>query len=75
MCGAIYEDDGLRLECSAAHSPALLVSDYEQKKLTLFDDQEGLYRYRHWLPSETLRALLRREWHLQLGWAEPNEAR
>ena len=55
-CGAIYEDDGLRLECSAAHPPALLVSDYEQKESMPADDEEGLYRYRHWLPiRRTLR--------------------
>jgi cysteate synthase len=56
LCGAVYEDDGLQLECSEAHSPSLLVSDYEQKEFTPADDEEGLYRYRHWLPTRrTLR--------------------
>jgi cysteate synthase len=48
----MYEDaeDGFRLECSEDHGPALLRSEYAQKKLTVETRLEGLFRYKQWLP-------------------------
>lgn len=50
LCGAAIKDDGLRLECNVPHGPSLLVSDYGAKEFKIAHEEEGLYRYRHWLP-------------------------
>jgi cysteate synthase len=56
LCGATAADDGLRLQCAAPHGPALLVSEYEEKAFRVAEDEDGLYRYRQWLPiRRTLR--------------------
>jgi len=50
ICNRRYEDDSFLLECSAVHAPALLVTDYENKKFEPDGDAEGIYKYRRWLP-------------------------
>ncbi|MFI8460809.1 cysteate synthase [Kitasatospora sp. NPDC085464] len=49
LCGARHPDDGLRLDCSEPHAPALLRTDYTAKTMTVQPD-DGIYRYRQWLP-------------------------
>ncbi|MFY9556994.1 MAG: pyridoxal-phosphate dependent enzyme, partial [Blastocatellia bacterium] len=50
VCHRSFEDDSFRLECSTEHAPALLVTDYENKKFEPDGDAEGIYRYQGWLP-------------------------
>lgn len=50
ICGATFEDDGVQLECPAAHERALLRTRYQREKLEPDELAIGLYRYRHWLP-------------------------
>jgi len=45
ICNRTYEDDSFVLECSDVHAPALLVTDYENKKFEPDGDAEGIYRY------------------------------
>jgi cysteate synthase len=59
-CGRRQEDDGLILECSADHEPALLQSSYTSRKFTPRSDSDGLYRYRDWLPVTNMKTDLGR---------------
>ncbi|MFJ4192151.1 cysteate synthase [Kitasatospora sp. NPDC089509] len=49
VCRADYQDDGLRLDCDAAHRPGLLSTEYA----TAFTPGPGSgpFRYRDWLPT------------------------
>ncbi|MEV7602206.1 cysteate synthase [Kitasatospora sp. NPDC089797] len=49
VCRQGYQDDGLRLDCAAAHRPGLLSTEYA----TAFAPTagEGPFRYRCWLPT------------------------
>ena len=50
-CGAAYEDDGYLLNCTREHGPALLVTEYEQKRFEPDARAGGVFRYRGWLPA------------------------
>ncbi|MFE7316028.1 cysteate synthase [Streptomyces sp. NPDC057555] len=49
VCQVSYQDDGLRLDCAAAHRPGLLSTEYA----TAFapGPGSGPFRYRCWLPT------------------------
>jgi cysteate synthase len=49
-CGRRYDDDGLILECSSDHEPALLRTQYVDSGFNPFTDREGVFRYQRWLP-------------------------
>jgi cysteate synthase len=49
-CGAVFDDDGSRLQCSNAHGPALLRSAYAQRAFTV-SSENSILRYGAWLPS------------------------
>jgi cysteate synthase len=49
-CGRRYDDDGLILDCSADHEPALLRTQYDDGGFHPFTDREGIFRYQRWLP-------------------------
>jgi cysteate synthase len=49
-CGRRYEDDGLILDCSGDHEPALLRTQYADGGFRPFTDREGILRYQRWLP-------------------------
>src|ERR1700751_3746648 len=49
-CGRQYDDDGLILDCSADHEPALLRTQYADRGFNPFTDREGIFRYQRWLP-------------------------
>jgi len=48
-CGRRHEDDGLILECPAGHQPALLRTDYAERRFRP-GPGPGIFRYREWLP-------------------------
>jgi cysteate synthase len=50
LCGATFEDDGVQLRCSGAHTNTLLITNYVKQKLRPDDNEPGIYRYREWLP-------------------------
>jgi len=49
-CNAIISDDGYLLSCSKCEVPSLLTSDYRRKVFTISPNEDGIYRYRDWLP-------------------------
>ncbi|MER6146394.1 cysteate synthase [Streptomyces sparsogenes] len=50
LCRERYADDGLMLTCTRSHEPALLQTEYTEKRFTPDDEGDGIFRYRHWLP-------------------------
>jgi cysteate synthase len=50
FCGRRYDDDGLILDCSADHEPALLRTEYADRGFKPFADRKGIFRYQRWLP-------------------------
>ena len=48
-CGAQYEDDGVRLDCSRSHQPALLRTVYAQRGFAP-GDEPSIARFGAWLP-------------------------
>lgn len=50
VCGLTFEDDGLQLRCTETHEPALLQADYRERSFRPDPDNDGLFRYREWLP-------------------------
>jgi cysteate synthase len=48
-CGALYDDDGVRLDCSFCHAPALLRSVYPSLRLDP-GDEPSMARFGRWLP-------------------------
>ena len=49
-CAATFpDDDGLRLECAHDHAPALLRSEYAQRRFVV-GPEPSVLRYREWLP-------------------------
>jgi cysteate synthase len=50
-CDGTFEDDGLILECCMQHEPALLVTEYRDKRFEPDTHAEGVFRYRKWLPG------------------------
>jgi len=49
-CGRRYDDDGMILDCSAEHEPALLRTKYDDNGFNPLTDREGIFRYQRWLP-------------------------
>jgi cysteate synthase len=49
-CDALYDDDGVRLDCDRPHAPALLRTDYHSLRLTTDDDDASMARFGAWLP-------------------------
>ncbi|MEU5031969.1 cysteate synthase [Streptomyces milbemycinicus] len=49
-CSKQYADDGVMLTCPNGHEPALLQTEYTEKNFTPVQEDEGIFRYRHWLP-------------------------
>jgi len=56
-CGKLFDDppDPFLLACGEAHGPALLRAVYEDRRLSVAAGEQGLFRYRRWLP-------IRRTW-------------
>jgi cysteate synthase len=50
-CGASFEDDGVQLDCTQAHAPALLRSQYDEASFRIDDAEPSVLRYRRWLPT------------------------
>jgi cysteate synthase len=50
-CGASFEDDGVQLDCTQAHAPALLRSQYDEATFRIDDAEPSVLRYRRWLPT------------------------
>jgi cysteate synthase len=50
FCGRGHDDDGLILDCSADHDPALLRTQYADDRFSPRPDYDGLFRYQRWLP-------------------------
>jgi cysteate synthase len=51
-CGREYEDDHFRLGCDNNHSPSLLRTVYTNKRLTVYDDMPGMFKFIDFLPVE-----------------------
>jgi cysteate synthase len=49
-CGRREADDGLVLDCSADHPPALMRTEYTSRDFSLGSSRPGLFRYKSWLP-------------------------
>jgi len=49
-CGAFYEDDSFRLKCDKNHKPSLLRTVYSNKKLTVRENQIGMFKFMDFLP-------------------------
>jgi cysteate synthase len=49
-CGEQYYDDGLILDCTASHGPALLRTRYADSGFHPLTDRPGIFRYQRWLP-------------------------
>ncbi|MFD4263603.1 cysteate synthase [Streptomyces sp. NPDC058534] len=50
LCGDRRPDDGLILDCPRDHPPALLRTEYANRRFTPDEEYDGLFRYREWLP-------------------------
>lgn len=50
FCGRLRDDDGLILDCSADHAPALLQTRYAERRFSPCEEYDGVFRYRRWLP-------------------------
>ncbi len=51
--GEMFEDKGWSLDHPTCNKPSLIRTQYNKKQLTLHDDN-GLYKYRDWLPIQRL---------------------
>src|SRR5215208_2990572 len=51
VCDEAFEDDGLILGCPTQHGPALLITEYKDKRFEPDTHTEGMFRYRKWLPG------------------------
>lgn len=49
-CGRRHDDDGLILDCSADHDPALLRTEYADGLFNPHLRHDGIFRYQRWLP-------------------------
>lgn len=49
-CGELYEDDSFRLTCDNDHAPSLLRAVYANKKLTIHENQTGMFKFMDFLP-------------------------
>ena len=50
VCGASFEDDGVQLDCTRPHGPALLRSVYADRAFRVDGREPSVLRYRSWLP-------------------------
>ncbi len=49
-CGASFEDDGVQLDCTHRHAPALLRTVYGERTFRVDQCEPSVLRYRSWLP-------------------------
>jgi cysteate synthase len=49
-CGASFDDDGVQLDCTGEHAPALLRSAFDEPAFRIDQRQSSVLRYRAWLP-------------------------
>lgn len=49
-CGSRQDDDGLILDCYEDHAPALLRTEYANRRFSPRSDMRGIFRYQDWLP-------------------------
>ena len=49
-CGAAFDDDGVQLDCTHQHAPALLRTMYDEPAFRVDAGQPSALRYRTWLP-------------------------
>jgi cysteate synthase len=49
-CNTFIEDDGYVLNCSKCQTSSLLISKYTNNTFTISPTEDGIYRYREWLP-------------------------
>jgi cysteate synthase len=49
-CGAQYDDDGVQLDCTHRHAPALLRTSYHERRFAVDTAEPSALRYRRWLP-------------------------
>ncbi|WP_172381552.1 cysteate synthase [Streptomyces sp. MNP-20] len=50
VCGLKQVDDGLTLSCASDHAPALLQTEYDTRTFEPLAGDDGVFRYRPWLP-------------------------
>jgi cysteate synthase len=50
LCGTRRDDDGIVLDCTEEHAPALLRTEYVEGRFSPRSGWDGLFRYREWLP-------------------------
>lgn len=50
LCGARGPDDGTVLDCAGDHGPALLGTEYAERRFVPDPAHEGVFRYWRWLP-------------------------
>ena len=49
-CGSRQEDDGMILDCDKDHAPALLRTEYDNRRFSPRSEWSGIFRYKDWLP-------------------------
>ena len=49
-----FEDAGWTLDYKGYDKPSLVRALYANKQLTVYDDQQGLYKFRDWLPMKRM---------------------
>ena len=50
----VFEDGGWTLDCPTCQSPSLVRAIYANKQLKLDNTQQGLYKFRDWLPMKRM---------------------
>ena len=52
--GEQFADAGWTLDYAGYDKPSLVRAAYAKKQLTVYDDQQGLYKFRDWLPMKRM---------------------
>ena len=52
--GDQFADAGWTLDYAGCDKPSLIRALYTKKQLTVYDDQQGLYKFRDWLPMKRM---------------------
>lgn len=52
--GEQFADAGWTLDYAGCDKPSLVRALYTKKQLTVYDDQQGLYKFRDWLPMKRM---------------------
>ncbi len=52
--GKQFADAGWTLDYAGCDKPSLVRALYTKKQLTVYDDQQGLYKFRDWLPMKRM---------------------